>query len=111
MSLKLIAAAALIAAGGATWITRGPLLVEVAQAAAPTARICKVLELNGNGEKRGFAGTEKKTRALAVADWERQAAGLGAEFASWDASSGRTIDCQRSILTVRCIARSTPCSS
>jgi hypothetical protein len=71
--------------------------------------VCTGVTITGGGILKGLAGTEAKARVLAVNDWQRQAnAKFGAGF-NWGASNGQQVTCKRSILTVRCLAISTPC--
>jgi hypothetical protein len=87
-------------------------MVNRSVAATATVQRCTKISLTGYGQKSGFAGTEKKVRALAIASWEQQAAErAGARFARWDDSSGQSMSCKRSLLRVTCLAISTPCAT
>lgn len=106
---NLLFAAAAIAAGVATLASHGRAVVDTAEAAEVMR--CGKAVVQGYAEKRGLAGTEKKVRVAALANWETQTRSrLGTGYDSWSLSAGQEISCKRSILTVRCTAVSTPCA-
>ncbi len=105
MTFKMMLAAVAIAAGSMM------VLGTSAPAEAATVRACAKITVQGFAEKKGLAGTEKKVRVAAIASWETQArANLGLGYDSWALSSGQSLSCKRSVITVRCLAISTPCT-
>jgi hypothetical protein len=68
------------------------------------------VQIVGGGIKKGGPGTEAKSRAAAIADWQRQATGrFGAAYGNYGKATGTSTTCKRDVISVRCLAYGSPC--